>query len=394
MGGGETEWLGQLMESAGLATKESKRSSKRRSASKRSSSKRSSKRRSKERDEGSVLALPEFLSEMPEMPEMPDMSVVTKPVGQAFISVWIFIGLGFAFSFIYVLQLTLKKVDDLRSKSDRLPKREKVLLMGKALRRSMAIAIIDLNPFWNITVSADVPLEDLPEAAIYMANHTSYIDPFVLSAAQRPVETKYVGKADLWNIPIAGQALHHSGDMPVHFVKDKKLKRWRTRTGTLDELMSQARDYLEMDVGISVFPEGSVSKTGELLPFKKGFFQLARECDVPIIPVGMWGNQDGWPNTTTSKDSSGGLLLGAADMHVHFGEPISPNGKSLEELMEEVYIAVRDLRNGLPNFNLAPELANVEPEFKQTVQLSPEDLDEAPEDGSDPLGNEERSSAE
>jgi 1-acyl-sn-glycerol-3-phosphate acyltransferase len=51
-------------------------------------------------------------------------------------------------------------------------------------------------------------------------------------------------------------------------------------------------DYLADGVPVGVFPEGTISKTGELMPLKTGFFKLAMETGVPIVPIGMWGNQD------------------------------------------------------------------------------------------------------
>lgn len=54
-----------------------------------------------------------------------------------------------------------------------------------------------------------------------MINHTSGADPFIAATAFFPWELKYIFKADLLNIPIAGWTLAMSGDIPVHFTKEK-----------------------------------------------------------------------------------------------------------------------------------------------------------------------------
>ncbi|CAK9091337.1 Nuclear export mediator factor Nemf (Serologically defined colon cancer antigen 1 homolog) [Durusdinium trenchii] len=186
-----------------------------------------------------------------------------------------------SFFVVYALHAAMDVVNQLRNISER----DKLIEMGKLFRSTSSGMLVGMNPFWSLSVTHEVPLEEMPEAAIFMSNHISFADPFVLSGAQRPIETKWIGKGDLWEMPVVGSALKHAGDLPVDFVKDPDTKRWRTKTGTVERLMEKAGEYLDDDIAITVFPEGTISRaTGELLPFKVGFFQLALDKGVPIVP--------------------------------------------------------------------------------------------------------------
>ena len=56
--------------------------------------------------------------------------------------------------------------------------------------------------------------------------------------------------------------------------------------------MAEARDRMQKQVNVMIFPEGTRSSDGELLPFKDGAFRLALEAGVPIIPLVVAGTRD------------------------------------------------------------------------------------------------------
>lgn len=271
------------------------------------------------------------------------------------VTAWTYSSMLVMFCTVYVMHWVLDNINKLRRK--KLPKRDEVMLMGSVFRQTSAKFVVDLNPFWEVKVTTSTPLEDMP-AGIYVGNHMSYADPFFVCAAQRPLETKYVGKGDLFELPVAGKALEHSGDMPVHFVKDKQTGKWRAKEGTIDALMQQAGDYLDQGISLTVFPEGTCSRDGGLLPFKKGFFKLAVEKGVPIIPFGMWGTHNAWPMKEGVDSNAGGNFMQPASINVNFGDPIPSEGSTVDQLVEDVFDAVQTLRNACPNCDIDESMAN------------------------------------
>jgi 1-acyl-sn-glycerol-3-phosphate acyltransferase len=118
--------------------------------------------------------------------------------------------------------------------------------------------------------------------------------------------------------------------------------------------LSDATNYLADGVPVAVFPEGQISPDGALLPMKAGFFKLAMQTGVPIVPLGMWGNQTAWIMEPPAADGTSipSKFLDSADIHVHIGSPIDPAGLTLEELMAKVASEIDRLTKGLPNYSL------------------------------------------
>ena len=76
-----------------------------------------------------------------------------------------------------------------------------------------------------------------------------------------------------------------AGDIPVR----------RGDAGSGGEALGKARTYLARGMCVMVFPEGTRSASGKLLPFKSGAFRLAIEAGVPVLPVAVSGTRRGLP---------------------------------------------------------------------------------------------------
>jgi 1-acyl-sn-glycerol-3-phosphate acyltransferase len=164
----------------------------------------------------------------------------------------------------------------------------------------------------------DIPLtlrgwEKMPEAiregrqpVIFMSNHESQMDPPVLIAAL-PLPAVYLAKKELQYFPFIGWAAWAAG---VIFI-DR-----RDRERALHSIHAAA---LEIRGGKSVviFPEGTRSRTGQLLPFKKGGFALAQDAGVPIIPIATVGGFQVLPRGTLRFRPGRYLVL--------MGEPVVPS---------------------------------------------------------------------
>merc|ERR1712157_203399 len=90
----------------------------------------------------------------------------------------------------------------------------------------------------------------------------------------------------------------NSGDLPVKLDKVDPAtnggREYRPDKEVARKMLEKAKHYAETGVPMAMFPEGSMSKTGELKVFRDGFFRLAIETGCSITPVGMWGNQTMW----------------------------------------------------------------------------------------------------
>jgi 1-acyl-sn-glycerol-3-phosphate acyltransferase len=94
-----------------------------------------------------------------------------------------------------------------------------------------------------------------------------------------PARTRFVAKRELFRIPLFGQAIRLLGFVPV----DREDRRAAVKA--LDDAAELAREKRP----ILVFPEGTRSLDGRLLPFKKGAFALAHRCRLPVVPMACLG---------------------------------------------------------------------------------------------------------
>jgi 1-acyl-sn-glycerol-3-phosphate acyltransferase len=164
-------------------------------------------------------------------------------------------------------------------------------------------------------------LDNVParRACIFMSNHVSNLDPPVLLPVI-PGMTSVFLKRELMRIPLLGTAMRMGKFVPV------------SRGHSRDEAqrsVAAAKEALASGLHITVFPEGTRSLDGKLLPFKKGAFFLAAEAGAPIIPVVIAG--------TAAMMPKGSLKIRAGEAVVQFLPAIEPAGfGSREELMEAV----------------------------------------------------------
>jgi len=174
--------------------------------------------------------------------------------------------------------------------------------------------------------------ENVPRdrACIFMANHVSNLDPPVF-LPQIPNRTAVFIKKSLLKIPFIGMAMRMGGFVAVE------------RNGTREaakESIRQASQVLASGVHITSFPEGTRSRTGRMLPFKKGPFYLAQQTGAPIIPVSIYG--------TEAMMRKGSLQVTPGDAYVHFHAPVmSADYGTREQLMAAVRAAIA---SGLPEW--------------------------------------------
>ncbi len=167
-------------------------------------------------------------------------------------------------------------------------------------------------------------------ACIFMANHVSNLDPPAL-IPNIPGRTSAFLKRSLMHVPVLGWGFRQGEFIPVD--RDG-------RKESAQESIAAARQVLAKGVHITTFVEGTRSKNGRMLPFKKGPFYLAQETGAPCIPVSIWG--------TETMMSKGSMRIRPGIAHVTFHPPIFPaDYASREDLMAAVRTAIA---SGLPEW--------------------------------------------
>jgi 1-acyl-sn-glycerol-3-phosphate acyltransferase len=160
-------------------------------------------------------------------------------------------------------------------------------------------------------------------ASIVMANHSSNLDPDVLLPLLPGRVVIYL-KASLMKIPVLGYAMRLAGFIPVQ------------RDGSVESAKAAselAQRALEQGSCLVLFPEGTRSRDGSLLPFKRGPFFLAMESGAQVAPVSIRG--------ATRLLPKGSKNLRAGTVTVTFHAPLRPaDFSNKEELMEAVRSAI------------------------------------------------------
>lgn len=167
-------------------------------------------------------------------------------------------------------------------------------------------------------------------ACIFMSNHVSNLDPPVL-LPRIPGRTSAFVKKSLTRIPVLGYGLK-LGDF-VSVDRDGRVE-------SAIEGVNAARRVLEKGIHITTFVEGTRSRDGRMLPFKKGPFFLAKEAAVPVIPISIHG--------TETMMAKGSARVRPGTAHITFHQPLDPaRFETREQLMEAVRGAIA---SGLPEW--------------------------------------------
>jgi len=168
-----------------------------------------------------------------------------------------------------------------------------------------------------------VGLEQIDPARtyIFMSNHVSNIDP-PLMLPLIPRRTSVMARHDLFHYPLLGRTMLMGDLVPVER---------GTKSGI--SAIRGAVDVIRKGINMTIYVEGGRSFDGKLLPFKKGPFYLAEECQVPVVPVTIVGTHYVMPK--------GRFAIKPRTVEIVFHEPIEPKDfGSRESLMAKVRSAV------------------------------------------------------
>ena len=143
-------------------------------------------------------------------------------------------------------------------------------------------------------------LENLDPKGTYVMvlNHNSMVD--ILSIYNLPLVFKWVSKREVYRIPIVGRLLLAHGDIVINRASTKE---------AMQLVHTRGKQWLAKGASVAIFPEGTRSKDGEIHNFKAGAFILAKDAEVPILPIVLDGTDRvvrkgffmNWSNRITIK---------------------------------------------------------------------------------------------
>jgi 1-acyl-sn-glycerol-3-phosphate acyltransferase len=158
---------------------------------------------------------------------------------------------------------------------------------------------------------------------IFMSNHVSNLDGAILFA-YLPRRTSILAKKELWRLPVLGWAFTLASIVPVE----------RQNRDAAIQSIRFAAQVMRQGINMMVFPEGTRSPDGHLLPFRKGPFYLAADTGFSIVPVTMVNTFEMMPKGKLTAKGGTAVMV--------FHPPMDPkNFTSREELMTAVAEAIK-----------------------------------------------------
>ncbi len=163
---------------------------------------------------------------------------------------------------------------------------------------------------------------------VFLSNHQSHMDIPVIYHTCPVASLRMVGKKSLFRVPFWGRAMKAGGFVEID----------RTQRDKAIAQLGQAEGLLGVGTSVWIAAEGKRSRSGELLPLKKGGFHVAKKSGMSIVPIALLGTRAMLPPET---------LRCHYDMPVRvvYGAPISVEHASIEELMQKVESFLQEFAN-------------------------------------------------
>ena len=154
---------------------------------------------------------------------------------------------------------------------------------------------------------------------VFTGNHSSNLDIPVIMG-RLPVSIRFMAKKEIFKVPVLGGAMR-----AIHMIEtDRRFSPTAHRA-----INEQVTTVIDAGLSLMIFPEGTRSEDGEMLPFKKGAFRIAVDNELPIVPVTIVGAYEAW------RPHAKLIFGGKVKLMIH--DPIPTTGLTAADL--------NDLRN-------------------------------------------------
>ena len=174
---------------------------------------------------------------------------------------------------------------------------------------------------------------DTGKPGIYLSNHQSYFDIFILLACL-PVDFKFLLKQELMKIPLLGWAMKGAEYIAIDREDPRKAL----------QSMNEAARRIKEGASVLIFPEGTRSVDGQLQPYKKGGFRLALKAGCDLVPIGIIGS--------CRIVSKGSLTVKRGNVSMNIGEPVFAgeySKKDMDQMMARLWENMKDLMQKEPS---------------------------------------------
>ena len=155
------------------------------------------------------------------------------------------------------------------------------MLVPEYLLRFVAFVVARLVYRFKVSGDQNIPVSG---AAILVCNHVAFIDPVLLMAASpRPI--RFIMDHEIFRMPLLGGFFRLAKAIPIAPQK--------VDAATYDAAFARARQVLDDGDLLCIFPEGGLTRDGELAPFKAGVMKLLESNPVPVVPLALhnlWGS--------------------------------------------------------------------------------------------------------
>ena len=181
--------------------------------------------------------------------------------------------------------------------------------LAQTFCRIMTTLLFDLKVFGH----KNVPRRG---GVLIVSNHQSYLDPVLVGVRlERPLS--YLARSGLFKNPILGTVIRWLHAFPV--------RQGEADVGAVKETIARLRE----GHALNIFPEGSRTENGEMLPIERGVGLVIRRAKVPVVPVILHGSFSAWPK--------GQKLFRPGKIRMLYGKPID-----LSELKGDEIVAMID----------------------------------------------------
>jgi 1-acyl-sn-glycerol-3-phosphate acyltransferase len=181
-------------------------------------------------------------------------------------------------------------------------------------------------PGVKVEVSQRVPL-DPGKPYVFMANHASMVDVWAMFVGV-PIPLRFIAKKQLGQIPVFGWAMRAGRFIFID----------RQNAVSARRSIDEAARRIKSGQSVAIFPEGTRTRDGRLLPFKKGGFHLAIDAGADIVPIAIRGSRAIMPPGTP--------LIRAGVVHLEIDAPISTAGLTAADrgaLLERVRARIAEM---------------------------------------------------